>query len=82
MGNFLTDRPSSRVLAAPGGVSQIVFGDNARDVAATKVTRAESSRQLPACWCPHLQLAHLLPDGGSPAQPGPSPAIAEGATDA
>ena len=38
MGNFLTDRPSSRVLAAPGGVSQIVFGNNAHDVAATKVT--------------------------------------------
>mmetsp|Transcript_18158 Transcript_18158/g.39097 ORF Transcript_18158/g.39097 Transcript_18158/m.39097 type:complete len:167 (-) Transcript_18158:468-968(-) len=27
VGNFLTDRPSSRVLAAPGGRSQIVFGD-------------------------------------------------------
>lgn len=29
MGNFLTDRPSSRVLAPPGGgASQIVFGDD------------------------------------------------------
>lgn len=28
-GNFLTDRPSSRVLAAPGGGSSIVFGDDA-----------------------------------------------------
>lgn len=27
VGNFLTDRPSSRVLAAPGGGSQIVLGD-------------------------------------------------------
>lgn len=27
VGNFLTDRPSSRVLAAPGGASQIVFGE-------------------------------------------------------
>eukprot|EP00201_Polytomella_parva_P016539 CAMPEP_0175062386 /NCGR_PEP_ID=MMETSP0052_2-20121109/14140_1 /TAXON_ID=51329 ORGANISM="Polytomella parva, Strain SAG 63-3" /NCGR_SAMPLE_ID=MMETSP0052_2 /ASSEMBLY_ACC=CAM_ASM_000194 /LENGTH=161 /DNA_ID=CAMNT_0016328403 /DNA_START=27 /DNA_END=512 /DNA_ORIENTATION=+ len=27
VGNFITDRPSSRVLAAPGGASQIVFGD-------------------------------------------------------
>jgi SPIRAL1-like protein len=27
VGNFLTDRPSSRVLAPPGGGSQIVFGD-------------------------------------------------------
>jgi protein SPIRAL1 and related proteins len=26
VGNFLTDRPSSRVLAAPGGASQIQFG--------------------------------------------------------
>ncbi|GIL48538.1 hypothetical protein Vafri_5038, partial [Volvox africanus] len=28
VGNFITDRPSSRVLAAPGGASQIVFGDS------------------------------------------------------
>ncbi len=27
VGNFLTDRPSSRVLAAPGGASQIFFGE-------------------------------------------------------
>ncbi|KAG2499562.1 hypothetical protein HYH03_002507 [Edaphochlamys debaryana] len=27
VGNFLTDRSSSRVLAPPGGASQIVFGD-------------------------------------------------------
>ncbi|GAX82859.1 hypothetical protein CEUSTIGMA_g10285.t1 [Chlamydomonas eustigma] len=27
VGNFLTDKPSSRVLASPGGGSQIVFGD-------------------------------------------------------
>lgn len=27
VGNFLTDRPSSRVLAAPGGKSSISFGD-------------------------------------------------------
>ena len=26
VGNFLTDRPSSRVLAPPGGKSQITFG--------------------------------------------------------
>ena len=26
VGNFLTDRPSSRVLAAPGGGSSIIFG--------------------------------------------------------
>ena len=29
VGNFLTERPSSRVLAAPGGASQIIFGDGA-----------------------------------------------------
>ena len=45
MGNFLTDRPSSRVLAAPGGVSQIVFGDNARDVAARKVSPASFTKE-------------------------------------
>ena len=28
VGNFLTERSSSRVLAVPGGTSQIVFGDN------------------------------------------------------
>ena len=38
VGNFLTNRPSSRVLAAPGGISQIVFGDGARGITATKVT--------------------------------------------
>lgn len=26
VGNFITDRPSSRVLKAPGGGSQIIFG--------------------------------------------------------
>ena len=26
VGNFITDRPSSRVLKAPGGGSQITFG--------------------------------------------------------
>jgi len=29
VGNFLGDRPSSRVLAAPGGKSNFSFGDNA-----------------------------------------------------
>ena len=28
VGNIMSDRPSSRVLAAPGGKSQIVFGDS------------------------------------------------------
>lgn len=28
-GNFMTDRPSSRVTHAPGGASQIVFGESA-----------------------------------------------------
>jgi hypothetical protein len=26
VGNFLSDRPSSRVLAPPGGASQVFFG--------------------------------------------------------
>lgn len=29
VGNFITDRPSSRVLAPPGGSSQIIFGQAA-----------------------------------------------------
>ncbi|GFR45256.1 hypothetical protein Agub_g6362 [Astrephomene gubernaculifera] len=28
VGNFITDRPSSRVIHAPGGASQIVFGES------------------------------------------------------
>ena len=31
VGNFMSDRPSSRVLAAPGGASQISFGDAANE---------------------------------------------------
>eukprot|EP00951_Prasinocladus_malaysianus_P047916 scaffold652485_cov81-Prasinocladus_malaysianus.AAC.1 len=33
-GNFITDRPTSRVLAAPGGASQISFGDYKEPAAA------------------------------------------------
>jgi hypothetical protein len=36
VGNFLTDKPSSRVLAPPGGGSQIVFGDYQEPVAAQR----------------------------------------------
>jgi SPIRAL1-like protein len=35
VGNFLTDRSSSRVLAPPGGGSSIVFGDCSNTTAAT-----------------------------------------------
>ncbi|CAK0787941.1 hypothetical protein CVIRNUC_011163 [Coccomyxa viridis] len=45
VGNFLTDRPSSRVLAAPGGASQIIFGDGAP--AAAKVAPA-AAKAAPA----------------------------------
>ncbi|CAL8467267.1 g6803 [Coccomyxa elongata] len=40
VGNFLTDRPSSRVLAAPGGASQIFFGEDepAKKAAVTQGT--------------------------------------------
>ena len=76
MGNFLTDRPSSRVLAAPGGVSQIVFGDNARDVAATKVTCTGSSKRLLAA-APCILVSSLTAGApaagqGSPVSPVPS----------
>lgn len=51
VGNFLTDRPSSRVLAVPGGISQIVFGDGARGIKA-KV-------RIPSC-CAAATLGHEL----------------------
>jgi SPIRAL1-like protein len=42
VGNFVTDRNSSRVLAPPGGGSQIVFGDD-RSSAPTKTAPAASA---------------------------------------
>ena len=42
VGNFLTERNSSRVLAVPGGTSQIVFGDDPPPFAA----KARSRRPL------------------------------------
>ncbi len=50
VGNFLTDRPSSRVLAAPGGASQILFGDEAPP-AAKKVLRPPSACSKLASLC-------------------------------
>lgn len=59
VGNFLTDRPSSRVLAAPGGASQIFFSDGGpapakaapaaakAAPAATKVRLLSQTRPLP-----------------------------------
>lgn len=44
VGNFLTDRPSSRVLAAPGGNSSIVFGDEP----AAPVQRSTGRARVPA----------------------------------
>ena len=55
VGNFLTDRPSSRVLAAPGGASQIIFGDGAP--AAAKVAPA-AAKAAPAV----AKVAPALPD--------------------
>lgn len=37
VGNFMTDRPSSRVLAPPGGGSQISFGHESAPAPNTKV---------------------------------------------
>jgi SPIRAL1-like protein len=44
VGNFLTDRPSSRVLAAPGGGSSIVFGS---DGDSAPVQRATGRARVP-----------------------------------
>lgn len=49
LGNFLTDRPSSRVSKPPGGASQIVFGDEAPAQAPTflrTVNHSENKKQL------------------------------------
>jgi hypothetical protein len=48
VGNILSDRPSSRVLAAPGGKSQIVFGD-ADDASKASPRPRHSPRALPVC---------------------------------
>lgn len=45
VGNFLTDRPSSRVLAAPGGGSQICFGEDIPEPA-KKVSRPHAFIEL------------------------------------
>ena len=46
VGNFMTDRPSSRVLAPPGGGSQISFGADSGPGPHGKVNM---------CCCPHCQ---------------------------
>eukprot|EP00879_Flechtneria_rotunda_P008641 GHRR01009054.1.p1 GENE.GHRR01009054.1~~GHRR01009054.1.p1 ORF type:complete len:191 (-),score=40.13 GHRR01009054.1:1702-2274(-) len=43
VGNFLTDRPSSRVLAAPGGGSSIVFGSDEPAAPPARTNRAPPS---------------------------------------
>jgi SPIRAL1-like protein len=43
VGNFLSDRPSSRVLAAPGGASSIVFGSDEPAAPAPRSGRAPGS---------------------------------------
>ncbi|KAF6265878.1 cortical microtubule associated protein SPIRAL1 [Scenedesmus sp. NREL 46B-D3] len=41
VGNFLTDRPSSRVMAAPGGASSIVFGTEDSNFATNNYARPD-----------------------------------------
>ena len=50
VGNYLTGRPSSRVLAPPGGATSIVFGDDggASCAAAAGVSRAAAAAAAPA----------------------------------
>ena len=49
VGNFMTDRPSSRVLAPPGGGSQISFGNEAAPTHNTKVCNVVRPPDLQPC---------------------------------
>ncbi len=48
MGNFVTDRCSSRVLAPPGGGSSIVFGDASPAAPARAAAPAAAPAAIPA----------------------------------
>eukprot|EP00197_Chlamydomonas_leiostraca_P015503 CAMPEP_0202867218 /NCGR_PEP_ID=MMETSP1391-20130828/8941_1 /ASSEMBLY_ACC=CAM_ASM_000867 /TAXON_ID=1034604 /ORGANISM="Chlamydomonas leiostraca, Strain SAG 11-49" /LENGTH=187 /DNA_ID=CAMNT_0049547235 /DNA_START=80 /DNA_END=643 /DNA_ORIENTATION=+ len=52
VGNFITDRPSSRVLAAPGGKSQIVFGDSEPAPAPKAAPMAQQNNENPITGAP------------------------------
>ena len=59
VGNFLTERNSSRVLAVPGGISQIVFGDDpAPPAAKARPPRLLCSACAAAAW--HAEAACTL----------------------
>ena len=64
VGNFLTDRPSSRVLAPPGGGSQICFGSDPEPV----VAKAQAAVAAEAAAAPEAPVAPendlLSPDKG------------------
>lgn len=64
VGNFLTERNSSRVLAVPGGTSQIVFGDDPPPLAAKARPRrplySACAALLSISFCMHNSLIQLL----------------------
>lgn len=70
VGNFMTDRPSSRVLAQPGGGSQIVFG-NSTD-AMDSYRRGGPPQGPPQAYnspppgAPHWAPPQQVSSGGSP----------------
>jgi hypothetical protein len=64
VGNFLTDRPSSRVLAAPGGDSQIVFGSDAASLDAP-AKKVRGSSRLSTAAARSCTAAAVLPQGGA-----------------
>jgi len=65
VGNFISDRPSSRVLAAPGGASSIVFGteDAAPQAPAQRGGRAPGSLAPPADGHQASSNNYARPDG-------------------
>lgn len=73
VGNHITDRPSSRVLAPPGGQSQVFFGDASPpqtrmqqrpNSSGSPVQNQEACRRLPLNYDPSQ--ASNPPSGGSP----------------
>lgn len=64
-GNFLTDRPSSRVLAAPGGGSSIIFGSDEPAAPAARSGRAPGALNPAAVHDQHNASSnnYARPDG-------------------
>ncbi|KAG2432114.1 hypothetical protein HXX76_009041 [Chlamydomonas incerta] len=77
VGNFITDRPSSKVLAPPGGNSQISFGDYNMPEPQQQQRRAVApapygtSANMPPPQQGPYQAVACAPYGTSPAGPGP-----------